>query len=396
MKTNIAVFFGGRSVEHEISIISALQAIANIDKEKYDVTPIYIAKDGAMYTSEEYMTIDCFRENKNPESKGQKISLVKENGRTVVSFVKNSLFAKKSIPVDVAFPIVHGTNCEDGSLQGLFELLGIAYVGCDVMSSALGMDKVLFKNVLQSRGIPVLDGVDFTAKEWSLKKDEIVARLEEKLSYPIIIKPSNLGSSVGISKVENKDELIAACDMAFSFAPHILAEHAVTALREINCSVLGDRDDAKASALEEPVMHDKILSYDDKYRSNASKSGSKGMASLGRELPAKLSAEKTAEIQNIAVETFKAIGANGVVRIDFLMDSADNDKVYVNEINTIPGSLSFYLWEATDLKYKDLIDKLVSLAFKRERERKNLMFTINTNILSETSFGTKGAKGSKI
>ena len=209
----------------------------------------------------------------------------------------------------------------------------------------------------------------------------------------MIVKPANLGSSVGISKVENETELRAAVDLACSFADRVLIEHAVTALREINCSCLGDRNDCVASALEEPIMHDKILSYDDKYRSNTGKSGSKGMASLSRKLPADLLPEKTAEIKAIALETFKAIGASGVVRIDFLLDSADNDRVYVNEINTIPGSLSFYLWEATDLKYKDLLDRLISLAFKRQRERENTMFTINTNILNESSFGKKGSKG---
>ncbi len=393
MKTNVAVIFGGRSVEHEISIISAVQAMSNIDREKYNVIPVYMSKQSVFYSGEALSDIETFKAGK-VENTADPVAFVPQNGRVVLQYLNSGLFNKKKPQaIDVAFPIVHGTNCEDGSIQGYLETLGLPYVGCDVMSSALGMDKVLFKNVLLDRGIPTLRCVDFGARQWGLKSDEIVKKVTDEIGYPMIVKPTNLGSSVGISKVEDEAELRAAVDLACSFSDRILIEHAVQDLREINCSVLGDRNDCKPSALEEPVMHDKILSYDDKYKANASKSGSKGMASLNRKLPADLTLEKTKEIQNIAVETFKAIGASGVVRIDFLLDSADNDKVYVNEINTIPGSLSFYLWEATDLKYPALLDRLISLAFKRQRERENTMFTIDTNILNESSFGTKGSKG---
>lgn len=393
MKTNVAVFFGGRSVEHEISIISAVQAMGNINREKYNVIPVYMSKTSVFYTGEKLLEIDIFKTPDRLEKECDRVMLVPKGNKTVLRFLKGGVFGKKDIAIDVAFPIVHGTNCEDGSLQGMFETFGLAYVGCDVMSSALGMDKVLFKNVLCDRGIPTLPCVDFGSREWALKKKEIIDCINAKFSYPLIVKPANLGSSIGISKVEDENELKTAVDLACSFADRILVEHAIENLREINCSVLGDRNECEASALEEPVMHDKILSFDDKYKANASKSGSKGMASLSRKLPAELSTEKAEEIQKIAIDTFKCIGASGVVRIDFLMDTNDNDKVYVNEINTIPGSLSFYLWEATGMKYEALCDRLISLAFKRERERQNTMFTIDTNILNETSFGAKGSKG---
>ena len=392
MKTNVAVFFGGRSVEHEISIISAVQAMGNIDREKYNVIPVYMSKQSVFYSSEALCDIATFRRG-TPEKESDPVTFVPKGNKVVMMNLKGGLFKKKDVQIDVCFPIVHGTNCEDGSIQGYIETLGLPYVGCDVMSSALGMDKVLFKNVLLDRNIPTLRCIDFGARDWALKSDEIADRLIKEIGFPLIVKPANLGSSVGISKVDNETELTAAIDMACSFADRVLVEHAVSNLREINCSVLGDRNDCKASALEEPVAHDKILSYDDKYRANAGKSGSKGMASLSRKLPADLKSEKTEEIQKIAVETFKAIGASGVVRIDFLMDGDDNDKVYVNEINTIPGSLSFYLWEATGVKYPELCDRLIELAFKRQRERENTMFTIDTNILNETSFGQKGSKG---
>ena len=392
MKTNVAVFFGGRSVEHEISIISAVQAMGNIDREKYNVIPVYMSKQSVFYSSEALLDIATFRAGE-AEAKADPVTFVPKGNKVVMMNLKGGLFKKKDTNIDVCFPIVHGTNCEDGSIQGYIETLGLPYVGCDVMSSALGMDKVLFKNVLLDRKIPTLRCVDFGAREWALDSDKIADRRILEIGFPLIVKPANLGSSVGISKVDDETELRPAVDMACSFADRVLVEHAVSNLREINCSVLGDRNDCKASALEEPVAHDKILSYDDKYRANAGKSGSKGMASLSRKLPADLTHDKTEEIQRIAVETFKAIGASGVVRRDFLMDGDDNDKVYVNEINTIPGSLSFYLWEATGVNYPELCDRLIELAFKRQRERENTLFTIDTNILNETSFGQKGSKG---
>lgn len=392
MKTNVAVFFGGRSVEHEISIISAVQAMGNIDREKYEVIPVYMSKTSEFFTSDKFFDIDIFKDFENRKKECDKVYFSKADDRTVMNY-EGGVFKKKKQFIDVAFPIVHGTNCEDGSLQGFLETLGVPYVGCDVCSSALGMDKVLFKSVLNDNGIPVLPGINFGARDWALEKDAIVEKLQKEIGYPLIVKPANLGSSIGISKAEDKAELITAIDLACSFADRILVEKAIENLREINCSILGDRDNCEASALEEPIMHDKILSFDDKYKSNAGKSGSKGMASLSRKLPAELSDEKADEIKKIAIKTFKTIGAGGVARIDFLMDSADNDKVYVNEINTIPGSLSFYLWEATGVPYKELIDKLISLAFARERQRENTMFTVDTNILNESSFGSKGAKG---
>lgn len=393
MKTTVAVIFGCRSVEHEISIISAVQAMGNIDREKYDVVPLYMNKKGVFYTSPEFFDIEIFKHPERIEKTCDRIALVNTDDGVKIEYLKKGLFCKKPVGIDVALPIVHGTNCEDGSIEGLLESLGLPYAGCDVMSSALGMDKALFKYVLKCNDIPVLDCICFTGREWAINKEAKINEIEEKIGYPLIVKPVNLGSSVGITKVSDKSELIPAIDTACSFAGRILVEHAVNELREINCSVLGDSSDCKASVLEEPVMHDKILSYDDKYRANAGKSGSKGMASLSRKLPADLDPEKTAEIQKIAVDTFKCIGASGVVRIDFLMDVSDNNKVYVNEINTIPGSLSFYLWEASGKKYPELLDDLISLAFKRQRERENLMFTIDTNILNESSFGAKGSKG---
>ena len=396
MKTNVAVFFGCMSVEHEISIISAVQAMHSMDKNKYEIIPIYVSKQGELLSGEVLMDIEEFKDLSALKYKCHPVSLVKEYGKVFMKYLDNKMLKKQAdIEINVGFPIVHGTNCEDGTIQGYLEMLGLPYVGCDVLASALGMDKVIFKSVLSTAGVPVLPCVSFTSREFSTNHDDIIKQIETEIGYPIIVKPANLGSSVGISKVENRTELEEAISLAGSFASKVLAERAVTALREINCSVLGDVDACEASALEEPIMTDKILSYDDKYRGGSKgqpSEGSKGMASLSRKLPADLTESKAEEIREIAKKAFVAMSGSGVCRIDFIMDTSDNDKVYVNEANTIPGSLSFYLWEASGVPYSELLDRLIGLAFKRERNRENIMFTMDSNILSTKSFGFKGSK----
>ncbi len=397
MKTNVAVFYGCRSVEHEVSIISAVQAMRAMDREKYDITPVYVTKEGEMYTGDCLFAIEEYRNLPELFKKCHKVNFLREDGKVVMKYTVGGLFKnQKNVAVDVAFPIVHGTNCEDGTIQGFFEYLNLPYVGCDILSSAVGMDKAVFKDVLKNAGLPVLDCICFRAREYMADKAGVTAKVKEKIGFPLIIKPVNLGSSVGITKVNTENELDEAIMLALSFADKILVEHAVTAIREINCSVLGNADDCEASVCEEPFMNDEILSYEDKYMGNSKNGGqSKGMASLGRKIPAEISKEKDTQIRKLACDIFKAIGACGVVRIDFIIDN-DTDTVYANEINTIPGSLAFYLWEATGVPYKELCDRLIDLAFKRQRNRENISYTIDTNILSGVSFGTKGAKGAKI
>lgn len=406
MKTNVAVFFGGRSVEHEVAVISAVQAMNSMNTEKYDITPIYITKNGEMYYSKEMLNIDEFRNIPALLEKSMNVTMVKQGDKYNIIELKKGLFKKVICSVDIAFPIVHGTNCEDGAIVGWFELLGIPYVSCDILSASVGMDKAVCKYVLQKADVPVLDCVLFYAKEYVAKKDEIIKEIEDKFGYPVIVKPANLGSSVGISKADDKDELLSSIKDAMNYASKILVEPAVTALRELNCSVVGDALECETSVIEEPVMSGKILSYDDKYKGGSkgskgakdgSKSGSKssGMASLSRKIPADISDKIKSEVEKYSKETFKAVGANGVIRIDFLYDT-DADKVYVNEINTIPGSLSFYLWEPAGVKYTKLLDRIIELGFKRARVRENLKFSFDTNILEQSrSFGTKGSKGVK-
>ncbi|MBR4123157.1 MAG: D-alanine--D-alanine ligase [Clostridia bacterium] len=395
MKTNVAVFFGCRSVEHEVSIISAVQAMRSIDREKYDITPVYVTKDGEMYTGDRLFEIENFRNLPELLKASKKVNFVRENNAVFMKYENCGIFSKKGVVIDVAFPIVHGTNCEDGTIQGLFEFLNLPYVGCDIISSAVGMDKAVFKDVLKKAGLPVLECKTVRAREYMSDKKRLSEEILNEIGLPLIVKPVNLGSSVGITKVNTKEELDDAVTLAFSFTDRILVEHAVTAIREINCSVVGDADNCEASVCEEPFMNDEILSYEDKYLSNSKGGQSKGMASLGRKIPADISTEKSEEIKDLACKIFKALGAGGVVRIDFIIDT-ETDTVYANEINTIPGSLAFYLWEAAGVSYKELLSRLIDLAFRRQRNRDNLTFTIDTNILSGVSFGSKGSKGAKL
>lgn len=398
MKINVAFVYGCRSVEHEVSIISAVQAMRAVNKEKYNVIPVYVDKNGEMYTGGNLLEIEAYRNLPELIKKCTKIYFAREGDSVLMKPQQTKLFGKvKDVAIDVAFPVVHGTNCEDGTIQGLFEFLNLPYVGCDIISSAVGMDKAIFKDVLKNAGLPVLDCISFRAKEYMTAKENFAKRIKKEIGFPLIVKPVNLGSSVGISKVNTKEELDSAIMLALSFADHVLVEKAITNLREINCSVLGDAISCEASVCEEPIANDEILSYEDKYMGNSKNSGgSKGMASLGRKIPAELSKEKTTEIRDLACKVFKALGCNGVVRIDFMIDTK-TDTVYANEINTIPGSLAFYLWDATGVKYPELIDRLIDLAFKRARTRDNITYTIDTNILAGVSFGgSKGSKGAKM
>lgn len=393
MKTRVAMLFGGKSVEHEVSVISGIQAFMNMDTDKYDVIPVYMTKKNDMYIGDEIGKIESYKDIDGLLAKSQRVIMINEDGRVrLVQYPMKKLGKNVSIDIDVAFPVVHGTNVEDGALQGYLKTVGIPFVGCDVTASAVGMDKFIMKTVLKEADVPVLDAKLFTLSDYE-DMDKMIGRIEDSLGYPVIIKPVNLGSSVGISVAKSKVELANSLDDAFRYATKVLVEHAITKLREINCSVLGDENEAIASECEEPLHTEDILSYEDKYVNNAKGGGSKGMASVSRKIPAELSTEKRQEIRDMAVKSFKALGCNGVARIDFMIDE-ENGKLYFNEINTIPGSLAFYLWEPIGIPYKELLDRMIQLAFKRERTEKNLTFTFDTNILNSASFG--GSKGSKL
>ncbi len=393
MKTKVAMMFGGKSVEHEVSVISGIQAILSMDTEKYEVIPVYMTKSNKMYVGEDIGKIESYKDIDGLLKRSQRVIMINQGEKvSLISYPFKKFGKNTEISIDVAFPVVHGTNVEDGAFQGYLKTLGIPFVGCDVTASAIGMDKYIMKAVLKENDVPVLDAKLFTLSDYE-DMDSLIEKVENSLGYPVIVKPVNLGSSVGISVAKNKVELVNSIDDAFRYATKVLVEHAITNLREINCSVLGDENEAIASECEEPMHTKDILSYEDKYVSNAKGGGSKGMASVSRKIPADLSLEKREEVRELAVKSFKTLGCNGVSRIDFMIDE-DNGKLYFNEINTIPGSLAFYLWEPIGIPYKELLDRMIQLALKRVRTEESLTFTFNTNILNSASFG--GSKGAKL
>ena len=401
MKLNIAVFFGGESVEHEVSIISAHQAIEALDKNKYNVIPVYVSKERKLYVSDLLKDMSNYKDLKHLISQCTQVSITSEDNRVVIRPVKPSLFGPKELgTIDVAIPVMHGTNGEDGTIQGFFEMLKVPYAGCDLYGAAIGQDKVLQKNVLSDNNLPITNWFWVYGSEMDTHQNEILDKVH-RLIYPVIIKPARTGSSVGISIAHNDEEYLACFDEARQYDEKIITEKVVKPMREINCSVVGDSYSCVASVLEEvsSVSQDELLSLSDKYLGGGKSSksqGSKGMASTARIVPAPLTDEQTRLVQQLAKETFRVLGTSGVCRIDFLMD-ADTKKVYVNEINTIPGSLAFYLWQAAGVSFSELMDKLVELALDRERRRSKMTFSYETNILSNFSASSaKGSKGSKM
>lgn len=397
MKTKVAVIFGGRTVEHEVSIITGIQAFCALNREKYDPIPLYISKDNRFYTGEALGKIETYRDMKACLSAATQVLLVpSENGVDMIRYPSKKFGNNVVGSFEVALPAVHGTNVEDGTLMGLLEMLNVPYAACDVTSSAVGMDKFLMKSALRDAGVPVLPALAFLGKDYALDSDAVCDAIEKEFGYPVIVKPVNLGSSVGISRADNREKLQTALDTAFGFAPRVLVEKAVTPLREINCSVLGDAENARPSVCEEPIGSDEILSFGDKYLSGNKSGKSGGMSDLKRRCPADIPDELTTKVQDLAVKTFVALGCTGVARIDFL-NNPETGELWVNEINTIPGSLAFYLWEEAGVLFDKLLDELISLAWARKRRRENLSFSYETNLLSTVSLGgAKGAKGGKL
>ncbi len=398
MKIRVGLFFGGNSVEHEISIITALQAAEYIDREKYEVVPIYITKDNRFYTGEGTNRIENYKNIPELLKKATQVLLAKGQRGAVdlIRYPRKSFKNNVVSSIDIALPAVHGTNCEDGTLQGMLTLLDLPYAGCDVYASALGMDKYAMKAVLAYNDIPVLKGVLCSSFEYDKNGGELLDRLENEIGYPLIVKPFNLGSSIGISKARDRAGLKKALENAFTYAETALCEHAIMNLKEINCAVLGDRNEAQASECEQPCNSDDILSYEDKYigGSKPSKGTGKGMASLKRKIPAQITEEERDRIRTLAVKAFRCLGCSGVARIDFMMDM-DDRKIYLNEINTIPGSLSFYLWEPLGIGYRELLDRILTIAVKRYNKSQKVVHSFASNVLSGVSMGTKREKGSK-
>lgn len=402
MKIKVGVIFGGESAEHEVSIISAIQTINKMNEEKYDIIPIYITKDRQWYTGAMLKDIDSYQDLSLIKKYATNVVLVEKNNRFILQ-KKKGLFKREVAEIDIAFPIVHGTNVEDGVLQGYLQTIGIPFVGPNTYAGVVGQDKVFMKAIFEKEDLPLSKYVWFYDSEYKTDKDEVLKKIS-KLKYPLIVKPATTGSSIGISYAEDEAKLCEAIDDAINYDTKILVEEVVENLKEVNISVLGNYEHQKLSVIEEVNGHNKFLTYEDKYigggktkakfgvKSVPSCKGSKGMLSTSRKIPADLSDKLKEEVETVAKKAFKALGSSGCCRIDFLIDSKKN-KVYVNEINSIPGSLAFYLWEPLGKDYTELLDDMINIGIKDYKKRSSKTYTFDTNILQ--GFANNSLKGGK-
>jgi len=399
MKKRVAVVFGSRSVEHEVSIITAVQAINSLDEEQFEVVPLYVSKDGVWFTGEALKTMDVFRDLAGLPSKAQRVQLQPFAGKStfVVQAPRRGLMGRgrdvEPLAVDVGLLCNHGTNGEDGTMQGMFELLGIPYTSAGVTGSALGMDKVFQKQLFAATGIPVVPYVSFSRSTWRSSPDDCLRAAEQRLHFPMFVKPANLGSSVGITRATDHDTLRYALEVASHFDRKLLVEQAVANHREVNCAVLGN-DEPIPSACEEVFSSHAFLDYDAKYKvgyKTTVGSDSGVQKAEARKVPANLGDDLTRRVQELACRAFTTLDCRGIARVDFLIDGSG--VVYVNEINTIPGALSFYLWEAVGMQYRDLLTKLINLACEAFEDRRSNVISYDVSDLLR--LGSEGKSGSQ-
>jgi D-alanine-D-alanine ligase len=391
-KTVVGVVFGGRSVEHDVSIITGNQIIRAFDPARYDVVPIYVDRDGRWFTGEPLTHVESFKSDIRQLKGVEQIVLspaVQHHG--LIHNPVASRFQKSTLQrLDVVFPAIHGSHGEDGTLQGLIELADIPYVGCGVLASAVANDKAITKAVLKQNGIPTVDSITVTRAEWLENRDDVLARIRDQFELPVFVKPATLGSSIGVGRADSEVLLGASIDVAANFDRRVLVEPAITDGIEINCAVMGYGAEMQASVLEQPVSWEEFLTYEEKYMR-----GGEGMKSAQRIIPAPISPELTEKIQQITIDAFKAIDGRGIARIDFLVRE-EKGEVFLNEINTMPGSLAFYLWQDTGISPAQLVDRLVKLAQDAHADKRRNTYNYQTRLVELTAArGLKGAKGTK-
>lgn len=375
---NIGVFFGGKSPEHDISIITGQLVISELRKINYSVVPIYFGKNGEWYINQELGSLKFFQ-NKEKEKKLStfekfELDLAKSRGKLVF---KTSGFFKKTITIDLAFPAFHGSNGEDGTIQGLFELFNVPYVGCDVPSSAIAFDKILTKTYYKSTDIPTTNFVFFNKNDWEENKAGIMSEIKETLRYPLFVKPPKLGSSIGISKAKDEKELEFGVEVALHYGEKVLIEDGVENLMDITCCIIGNKN-LEASFIQESVFESELFDFKEKYLKD-------GGAQLGNAknsliIPARLDAETTKNVQDLAKEIYLGVGASGIARIDFLYNK-EIKKIYANEINPMPGTVYHHLWKASGLELNQLLSKLLDFAKERHKEKNKIKYTFDSDML---------------
>lgn len=368
MKLKIGVIFGGRSVEHEISVITALQAMDNIDKEKYEVVPIYITKNLEWYTGGMLRHLDSFKDFDLIKRYAKKVNLVNKNGRFILQ--TTGLISRELNEIHIAFPMVHGANCEDGTIQGFLQTIGIVYTGNNIYASSVGQDKVFMKQILDYNKIPIIKYEWFLSDEYEDNQEELFKKLD-RLKYPLILKPATLGSSIGIEIINRKEELSEAINRIVKFDKKIVVEEKLANFIEFNCSVLRHKGKIITSEIEE-IIFDGVRTYEEKIVLTEE--------NIKREYPAKISKELEKEIRKISVETFKLLDNSGVIRVDFIYDK-NTKKLYVNEVNTIPNCFSHHLWEEHNISYRELLDILINDAINEVNKNENMTFVLDSNLL---------------
>ncbi len=381
----VGMIFGGRSVEHEVSALTAHQAMAALPRDRYTPVPIYISKEGRWFTGAALMDLKNYTDLEKLQTLAEPVLFSVDATQPGLlprkAPERKGIFGGKGAepevePLDVAFPLLHGSHGEDGTIQGLLELADLPYVGCGVEASAIGMDKLMGKTALRAAGLPVLPDYHFTRARWQREPDVILTEIEAAFPYPVFVKPVSLGSSIGVSSAEDRTALQFAIDVATTYDTQVMVEPAQQNIHEINCSVLGDANEARASVCERPISAG-TLSYDEKYLKGGKGEGMKGAR---RVIPADIPDDLTRAIQDAAIKTFRAIGAAGVSRVDFLVHP-DTGVYYVNEINTLPGSLAFYLWEPSGLSFPDLLATLIGYAQARHREKRRSVYSFDSSLL---------------
>lgn len=395
MKIKVGVIFGGESVEHEVSIITAVQAMEFLDKDKYEAIPIYIDKKRNWYTGSQLKEMEIYRDFDLLKRYAKKVCLIKKDGRFCLQQI-NGLFKKVVTDLDIAFPIVHGKGVEDGTLAGLLEQIGIPFVGPKVMGASIGQDKVVQKQLLKANNLPVVDYTWFYDYEYQNKKEEIVAGIE-KLGLPVIVKPALLGSSIGIEVVKTLDKLDEAINEAIKYDTKILVEKLVPNPLEVDCAVLGNYERVETSLIGEMITDNDFLTFEDKYISSGGKKGkmpakkTSSISTSGFEIPASLDDKMKEEIYDLSKKAFRALNLSGVTRFDFLVDKKAK-KVYINEPNTIPGCLAFFFFTPMGKEYTDLLDEMITLSIKEFKHEKTKVTSFESNVLATYNSGSKTSK----
>lgn len=390
-KKTVGVIFGSRSVEHDVSIVTAQQVMQALDTRKYEVVPIYITRDGHWVSGPGLRDLNAFRSDDIPERMGIKevvLSPSTAHHGLIVSPVSGLLARSQVRALDVAFPVVHGSHGEDGTLQGLFELADIPYVGAGVLASAVTRDKIMLKTVLAGLGIPVVRYVAFTRQEWVTAADALLARIASEVGFPAFVKPASLGSSIGVARANDAGEARTYINVAANFDRRILVEAAVEGVMEINCAVMGNAD-PRPSVLEQPISWQEFLTYEEKYMRSE---GAAGMKGAERRIPAPIGDELAARIRETAVRAFRAVDGRGIARVDFLVRE-ESGEVFLNEINTMPGSLAFYLWQEEGMTPAQVVDELIRLALEAHAEKRKTVYNYKTGLIAHAA--ARGLKGIK-